>query len=114
MDKPITLSIKDWLIRNMSIKIMVPERTIECVVNHQFNSAYEALNKYYSLEFSGFGKFYFNRKKAGYKMKKYLDIKEGYEKMLSSPSLTEQAKHSLELKMNSITRDIETLKLKTK
>lgn len=60
--------MKAWLIRNMSVKMQVQESVIETVVNHQFESAYAALEKCSSLEFSGFGKFFFNRPKAEKKL----------------------------------------------
>ena len=41
-DKPISLSVKDYLIRKLAVKMMTSEKTIEAVVNHQFQSAQQA------------------------------------------------------------------------
>lgn len=64
MDKPINLSIKDFLIRRMAVQLMTSEKTIEAVISHQFKSANEALDKNSSIEIAGFGKWLFNHKKA--------------------------------------------------
>lgn len=70
MDKPVSLSVKHWIIRQMSVRTFIQESLIETVVNHQFDSAYVALDECNSLEFSGFGRFYFNRGKAVKKLEK--------------------------------------------
>ncbi|MFN9901185.1 MAG: HU family DNA-binding protein, partial [bacterium] len=71
-DKPISLSVKDYLIRKMAVKMMVSEKTIEAVVNHQFQTAHDAIFQHKSLEISGFGKFFFNEKKAHKMMETFL------------------------------------------
>ena len=43
MDKPISMSVKDYLVRTLAVKMMVSEKTIETVINHQFQSANEAI-----------------------------------------------------------------------
>ena len=53
MDKPISMSVKDYLIRTLAVKIMVSEKVIETIVNHQFQSANEAMDLNNSLEISG-------------------------------------------------------------
>ncbi len=35
-DKPISLSVKEYLIRRMAVKMRISEKMIEAVVNHQF------------------------------------------------------------------------------
>ena len=110
MDKPITLSVKDWIIRNLSVKTNTSERIIEAVVNHQMTSAYKAMNTCYSLEFSGWGKFYFNKKKAVKKMERMLGMKEGLEKALANEATTAVKRNSSELKLVTLLRDIEMLK----
>ena len=64
IDKPVSLSMKAWIIRNMSVKNSIQENVIETVINHQFESALAALETCNSLEFSGFGKIFFNVNKA--------------------------------------------------
>jgi nucleoid DNA-binding protein len=94
MDKPISMSVKDYLIRTLAVKIMVSEKVIEAVVNHQFQSANEAMDIHNSLEISGFGKFYFNEKKAKKKILSLHGKKKMMESHLANPDATEQKKHA--------------------
>jgi hypothetical protein len=112
MDKPVTLSVKDWIIRNMSVKMNTHERIIQEVVNHQFTSAYEALQDCESMEFSGWGKFYFNRKKAVFKLQKLRDIKNALENILLDEEITEHKRKSAMLKLSVAIKEIEILKTK--
>ena len=84
-NKPISLSVKDWIIRKMAVKLMVNEKVIEAVVNHQFQSAHEALFRNRTLELSGFGRFVFNEKKAVKTMAKYESQKALFEKWAEDP-----------------------------
>lgn len=112
MDKPVSISVKEWIIRNMSVKMMVSERIIEAVVNHQFSSAYEAMEKNDSIEFSGWGKLYFNRKKANYKMEKMRSQKGVFENILAMPDITERRRKSTEVKLANTNKNIEVLSSK--
>lgn len=112
MDKPISLSMKDYLIRRLAVKLMTSEKTIEAVINHQFQSANEALLNNKTIEISGFGKFIFNDKKALKKMSKYKDIQRAYQRHLENPELSENKRRVTELKLQSITEAINALKPK--
>lgn len=112
MDKPISMSVKDYLIRLMSVKMMLSEKTIEAVVNHQFQSANVALQENNSLEISGFGKFYFNQKKAQKRMEKMLSKAELFAKQAADESLSEQRRNSAALKLANTVAAIEVLKPK--
>ena len=57
MNKPQSMSHKDFLIRTLAVKLSVNEKMIEAIVNHQFQSANEAMDLNHSIELSGFGKF---------------------------------------------------------
>jgi nucleoid DNA-binding protein len=94
MDKPISMSVKDYLIRTLAVKIMVSEKVIEAIVNHQFQSANEAMDLNNSIEISGFGKFYFNEKKAKRKIISLNNKKSIMEGFLADPNSTEQKKHA--------------------
>jgi nucleoid DNA-binding protein len=94
MDKPISMSVKDYLIRTLAVKIMVSEKVIETIVNHQFQSANEAMDLNNSIEISGFGKFYFNEKKAKKKIAALLGKKLAMERYLADPNTTEQKRHA--------------------
>lgn len=63
-DKPASMSVREWITKKLAIKIVVPEKVIRQVITHQFDSAYDALKVNNSLEISGFGKFFYNTKKA--------------------------------------------------
>lgn len=112
MDKPISLSIKDFIIRKLSIKLNTPEKTIEAVINHQFQSATLAFNDQKSVEISGFGKFLFNEKKAIKKMEKMLVQKQVLEGYMLDETLTERKRKTTELKLESLYKAIDILKPK--
>ena len=112
MKKPQSMSIKEWIIKKMAISMVVSEKTIDNVVTHQFDSANDALNIHDSIEISGFGKFYFNQKRAQAQYDKYVRIKQSYENMLANDSLSEKKRHSTEQKLISILNDIKIIKPK--
>lgn len=112
MEKPISMSVKEWIIKKMSINMVISEKTIDAVVTHQFDSANDALNIHKSVEISGFGKFYFNNKKAITQYNKLLNIKRTYENALADENITDTKKNALELKMQIVESSIKTLKPK--
>jgi|694.fasta_scaffold54602_3 peptidoglycan hydrolase CwlO-like protein len=63
-NKPKSMSHKEYLVRALSVKLAMSEKIVEAVVNHQFQSANEAMDVNRSLELSGFGRILFNNKKA--------------------------------------------------
>jgi hypothetical protein len=92
--------------------MVVAEKTIDAVVTHQFDSANDALNINKSVEISGFGKFYFNQKKALTQYNKLLAIKKAYEKMLLDEKISDVKRNAVELKLQIIETSIKTLKPK--
>ena len=112
MDKPRSLSIKDYIIRKMSIKFNTPEKVIEAVVNHQFQSATLAFNDQKSVELSGFGKFLFNEKKAVKKMETMLIQKQVLEQTIVDQTATDRKRKAAEVKLQSLLQAIEILKPK--
>lgn len=112
MDKPQSLSMKDYLIRTLAVKMMIPEKTLETVINHQFNSANEAMKLHNSVEISGFGKFIFNYKKAQKKMEKMLSQQKLFQSRLDDPSLSEQRRATETTKLNGVINNINILKPK--
>ena len=85
MDKPRSLSMKDYLVRTMAVKLRIPEKTLDAVISHQFSSANEAMLANKSIEISGFGKFFFNTKKAEKKMATLILMKEALERKIEKP-----------------------------
>jgi len=114
MEKPISMSVKEWIIKKMSINMVISERIIDQVINHQFDSANDALNTNDTIEISGFGKFLFNKKRALTQYTKLLQMKQAYENMLADPDITDKKKHSTELRLNTALTDIKILKPKMK
>lgn len=111
MDKPISLSVKQFIIRKMAVSLMVPEKTIEAVVNHEFNAMIEAMRTVSSVELSGFGRFLFNSTKAVRTMRKYKNSQRCLEELLSGP-LTEQKRKNTQAKLDGTNLNIKVLKLK--
>lgn len=111
MKKPQSMSMKEWIIKKMAISMMVPEKVIDAVVVHQFDSANDAVNVHKSVEISGFGKFYFNQNKAIAQYNKLLAIKKAYERMLTE-DITDTKRNAVELKLKIVESSIKTLKPK--
>ena len=114
MNKPNTMSVKEFIIKRMAISLVVSEKVIDQVVQHQFDSANDALNTNDTVEISGFGKFFFNTKKANTHYNKLLEMKQAYENILADTSITEKRRHSIEQRMITVLSDIKMLKPKIK
>ena len=108
MDKPKSLSVKDFLIRKMSVKLLIPEYTIEAIVTHQFQEALKAMIANKSVEISGFGKFIFNEKRALKKLEKFYSLRQEYENTLAS-NCSPQKIEGVKTRMKNLTADIEKL-----
>jgi nucleoid DNA-binding protein len=113
--KPKSMSMKDFLIRVQAVKMMKSEKTIEAVVNHQFQSMNIAMRSNNSVELSGFGKFYFNIKKAKKRLANLIEKRDAVEKQLleGGDSLADNKRKRLETIMTTTLLDIEFLKSKT-
>jgi hypothetical protein len=114
MEKPLSMSVKEWIIKKMSINMVISEKTIDAVVTNQFDSANDALNTNDVIEISGFGKFYFNTKKADTHYKKLLQMRQAYENTLNDTSITDKKRHATEQRMITVLNDIRILKPKMK
>jgi len=112
MDKPMSMSVKDYLIRKLSVSLMISEKTIEAIVNHQFRSANVALQDNNTVEISGLGKFYFNYKKAVRKMEKMVSKANLFHAQVNNMELTEQKRQSSANKLANTLAQIEALKPK--
>jgi nucleoid DNA-binding protein len=104
------MTLKEWLIKKLAVNMVIPEKTIDAVVTHQFDSANDAINIHDSVEISGFGKFYFNQKKAQRQYEKLIKIKQAYERMLLDENITETKRKSVELKIKIVESSIKNLK----
>jgi hypothetical protein len=113
MDKPISMSVKDYLVRTLAVKMMISEKMIETVINHQFQSANEAMDTNNSIEISGFGKFYFNEKKAKKRLEDLIRKKNLMLEFLASAETSEQKKRSSQVTLEKTEALINLLKTKT-
>jgi nucleoid DNA-binding protein len=111
--KPRSMSMKDYLIRVLAVKTRTSEKVIESVVNHQFQSANVAMKEHNSVELSGFGKFYFNVKKAERHLVKLNSKKEFLEKKLTE-DLNEQARNRCTVSLTNVIADIQYIESKIK
>lgn len=92
MEKPVSMTVKDFLIRKMAVKMRVSEDVLQAVVAHQFKSANRAMQDNFKVELSGFGLFLFNYKKANKKMRKLINKVWYYDKYLKDDTRTEHGK----------------------
>ena len=113
MDKPINMSVKDYLVRTLAVKMLISEKTIEAVVNHQFQSANEAMDFNNSLEIAGFGKFYFNEKKATKRIGALNAKKTVMETIIADETTSEQKRRSSQVTLDKTEALINLLKTKT-
>lgn len=112
MDKPVSISVKTWLIRQMSVRTMMQERIIETVVNHQFDSALAAIDTCESIEFSGFGRLYFNKKKALKKLEKMESQIKEFTRIINDPLTPNTRRKSIEFKLQQSLKNFEYLNTK--
>ena len=112
-NKPASMSMKDYLIRVQSVKAMTSEKVIEAVINHQFQSASLAMRTNNSVELSGFGKFYFNTKKAIKRLAALETKKLNLENIIASPESSEAKLIKAHTYLKNVITDIEYIKSKT-
>lgn len=110
MDKPVSMSVKDYLVKVMSLKTNIPSKIIDAVVVHQMEGIYEATKKHDSIEISGFGKLIFNKSKALRKWEKNVSKEKTFRKMLEDSTLTENKRKSIETKLNNTLSFLEGIK----
>jgi hypothetical protein len=113
MDKPISMSVRDFLVRTLAVKMLTSEKTIETVVNHQFQSANEAMDLNNSIEIAGFGKFYFNKKKATKRLGALKAKKDAMETIIADETTSEQKRRSSQVTLEKTEALINLLKTKT-
>jgi len=109
MDKPINLSDKDFLVRKLSVKLMMSEQIVNAIITHQIDSLYNEMKTNDIVELAGWGKFYFNTKKAQKRIIELQAILDALNKQLLKPNA------NIELINHKITTTTETLNsLKTR
>lgn len=108
--KPASMSDKEYLIRTLAVKLALNEKTIETVVNHQFQSANEAMGTNHSVELSGFGKFVYNLKKAKKKFDKLHEKEANIQRILDDAASTDNDKRRASVVMSKLKDQIKLLK----
>lgn len=113
-DKPISTSVKEYLIKRMSVRTNTPFKTIEAIINHQMNGINKAIqaDNVFSVEISGFGKWIFNHKKAEKKYIKNLSKERVFKELLEKPDLTDKQVGSYTLKLENTIKWIGGIKPK--
>ena len=109
-NRPVSMTVKDWLVKRLSLDMMISESVIHRVVDHQMNGIRKALETNKSVEASGFGKFLFNQKKAERRLLRFYEIKEKFESVIADEQQPEKKKASTEFKLHKLMMDIELLK----
>lgn len=111
-DKPKSMSVREWITKKLAQEIMIPEMVIKQVVAHQFDSAYEALVDNNSIEISGFGKFYYNEKKANKERNWLLTKQAACEEILNSETATDKERQKAERELHQIIDNIKYIDTK--
>ena len=64
-----------------------------------------------SIELSGFGRFYFNRRKAGNKLERYIGAKQSLENIING-DVTDKKRATAQYKLGKLIGDLNVLKRK--
>lgn len=110
--KPASMTLKEYLQKRLSVSLVVPERIIDAVITHQFDSANDAVGTCKSVEISGFGKFFFNEKRANKLMEKYLSQQEVFTNILNDNTISDQRRRGMIMKLEQNATNIKMLKPK--
>ncbi len=92
---------------------MISEKMIETVINHQFQSANEAMDLNNSIEIASFGKFYFNEKKAQKRLSALNAKKGAMEKIIADETTSDQKRRSSQVTLEKTEALINLLTTKT-
>ena len=114
MKKPDNISMQDWLIHQISLKMVLPKLVINKVISHQFESVTKALITEESVEMVDFGKFLFNKSKAEKTLKKWHSQKELFTKMSTDESLSRTKRENAKVRVQVAIKNIEYLNRKKK
>lgn len=112
MEKPNSMSVKEWLMKKVAIELKHPDKVVSTVISDSFEQANNATLNYNSIELSGFGKFFFNIEKAKKTLEASIIRKEGYEKDIESGTLTEVEKRKKGLSLHAVIMEITKLNAK--
>jgi nucleoid DNA-binding protein len=109
-EKPITMPLRDWLIKRIALQKNIPSAVIESIISHQFDSANAATYIHKSLEISGFGRFTFSDSKARAQMQRYDDMKRNILKKMEAPDIGDKNYPLLLEKLEGVIKNEKELK----
>src|SRR6478736_3913972 len=89
-DKPVTMPLRDFLIKQIAKDRNIHYSVVEAIITHQFDTANQATYTHKSLEISGFGKFVFSDSKANSQLIRYEDMISKINILMSNPDVTEK------------------------
>lgn len=102
-------SIKDFIIRRLTVDLGIPESTIKTVVDDTFTKAAKATFTNKSVEIAGWGTFYFSEKKAQRMVEKYKSQIALFSKILATPELSQRQINNAEAKLAVAKKNLEEL-----
>lgn len=108
------MTMKDWLIKKISVNHATPQLIINKVISHQFESISNALVTEKSVEISDFGKFMFKPVKGERSMAKWLSQKELFTNMMEDPTLSNTIRKNAKAKLQAAVNNINHLNKKIK
>jgi nucleoid DNA-binding protein len=106
------MPLKEHLIKQLSLKLNIPEKILTSVINFQFTEALNATTLHNSIELSGFGKFVFSKTKAKKQMEKYESQVLAYTALINNPYSSEEVVRNNKLRLATTQKNIEHLKPK--
>jgi hypothetical protein len=86
IERPANLSLKDFLIRKISARLMLSEKSIAPIIDFQFQDARAALHTHREVELSGLGKFVFQQHLGRKRQAQLLEMRGHLERKAPSPS----------------------------
>lgn len=63
-----SLQVRGSIVKMLAAELMMSERVINAVIDHEFELMRKKMNTCFSIEITGFGKFIFNMKKAMWRL----------------------------------------------
>ena len=104
-----SLPIKEFIIRRLTVDLGIPESTIRTVVEDTFTKAIKATATNKSVEIAGWGTFYFSDKKAQKMVEKYKSQISLFSEMLEKEGLPQRQRNSAEAKLAVAKKNLEEL-----
>jgi hypothetical protein len=110
MEKPSSMSIKEWLIKTVALELKMNEKIVSNVISDSFERANAATLIHKSIEISGFGKFFYNDAKALKVLEKAILKKADFEKQLENPDMSETDRRQKGIYLHAVIMDIKKIK----